>query len=38
MQRHVEDRLSDELLKGTFKTGDKVRVGAKEKEIVVNKV
>ncbi|MHB9095744.1 MAG: ATP-dependent Clp protease ATP-binding subunit [Eubacteriales bacterium] len=38
IQRHVEDRLSDELLKGTFKTGDKVRVGAKEKEIVVNKV
>lgn len=38
IQRHVEDRLSDELLKGTFKTGDKVRIGTKNNEIVVEKV
>jgi len=38
IQRYVEDRLSEELLKGTFKTGEKVRIGAnKEKEIVVEK-
>ncbi len=37
IQRYVEDRLSDELLKGAVKTGDRVRVGAKENEIVVEK-
>jgi len=38
IQRQVEDRLSDELLRGTYRKGDKVRVGAKENEIVVDKV
>ncbi len=38
IQRQVEDRLSEELLAGAFKTGDKVRVSAKEQEIIVKKV
>ena len=38
IQRQVEDRLSEELLAGTFKTGDKVRIGAEEREIKVEKV
>ncbi len=38
IQRYVEDRLSDELLKGAVKTGDRVRVGAKENKIMVEKV
>jgi len=37
IQKYVEDRLSDELLRGTFKSGDKVKVGAKENQIVVEK-
>ncbi|PKM43391.1 MAG: ATP-dependent Clp protease ATP-binding subunit ClpC [Firmicutes bacterium HGW-Firmicutes-8] len=37
IQRQVEDRLSEELLAGTFKTGDKVRIGAEEKTIKVEK-
>jgi len=34
IQKFVEDRLSEEILKGTFKVGDRVHVGAKEKEIM----
>lgn len=37
IQRQVEDRLSEELLAGTFKTGDKVRIGAEERKIKVEK-
>lgn len=37
IQKEVEDRLSEALLSGAFKTGDKVRVRAKESEIVVEK-
>ncbi|HWI55518.1 MAG TPA: ATP-dependent Clp protease ATP-binding subunit [Desulfobacteria bacterium] len=37
IQKEVEDRLSEALLSGTFKTGDRVRVGAKENGIVVEK-
>jgi len=38
IQKQVEDRLSDELLKGEINTGDKVQVGARDNEIVVEKV
>ena len=38
IQRHIEDRLSDELLRGTFKNGDEVQIGTNEKEIVVEKI
>lgn len=37
IQKFVEDRLSDELLKGTFKTGDKICIGADNKQILVSK-
>lgn len=37
IQRQVEDRLSDELLKGSFHTGDEVLIDAREQEIVVGK-
>jgi ATP-dependent Clp protease ATP-binding subunit ClpC len=38
IQRQVEDRLSDELLKGSFHTGDVVRIGVRDHEIVVEKM
>lgn len=38
IQRQVEDRLSDELLKGSFHTGDVVRIGVRDNEIVVEKM
>ncbi|MDT3699901.1 MAG: ATP-dependent Clp protease ATP-binding subunit [Thermincola sp.] len=38
IQREVEDRLSDELLKGEVHTGDKVRIGARDNTIVVEKI
>jgi ATP-dependent Clp protease ATP-binding subunit ClpC len=38
IQRQVEDRLSEELLAGAFKTGDRVRIGANENEILVEKI
>ncbi|WP_027718378.1 ATP-dependent Clp protease ATP-binding subunit [Desulfovirgula thermocuniculi] len=37
IQRLVEDRLSEELLKGTFKKGDRVIVDARDGEIVVRR-
>jgi len=37
IQRKVEDRLSEELLKGTFSRGDKVVADAAEGEVVVRK-
>lgn len=38
IQRLVEDRLSEEMLKNTFKKGEKVLVDADEEGIVVTKV
>jgi ATP-dependent Clp protease ATP-binding subunit ClpC len=38
IQRQVEDRLSEELLAGAFKTGDRLRIGANENEILVEKI
>lgn len=35
IQRQIEDRLSEELIKGTFQLGDKVHVGVENDEIVV---
>ena len=35
IQRRVEDRLSEELIKGTFNKGEQVMVDAKDGEIVV---
>ncbi|MEW5761891.1 MAG: ATP-dependent Clp protease ATP-binding subunit [Bacillota bacterium] len=37
IQRLVEDRLSEELLRGTFNRGDRVLVDAEEGQIVVRK-
>ncbi|MDI6632031.1 MAG: ATP-dependent Clp protease ATP-binding subunit [Thermoanaerobacteraceae bacterium] len=37
IQRLVEDRLSEELLKGTFAKGDKVLVDAQDEAVVVRK-
>ncbi|MDI6709781.1 MAG: ATP-dependent Clp protease ATP-binding subunit [Thermoanaerobacterales bacterium] len=37
IQRKVEDRLSEELLRGTFSRGDKVVADAAEGEVVVHK-
>ncbi|GAB4271401.1 ATP-dependent Clp protease ATP-binding subunit [Thermincola ferriacetica] len=37
IQKTVEDQLSEEFLKGTFKPGDKVVVTAKDGQIVVSK-
>ncbi|SHE82269.1 ATP-dependent Clp protease ATP-binding subunit [Desulforamulus putei] len=37
IQRRVEDRLSEELIKGTFSKGDQVMVDAQEGEITVRK-
>jgi ATP-dependent Clp protease ATP-binding subunit ClpC len=36
--RLVEDRLSEELLKGTFQKGDRVRLDLQDSEITVSKV
>ena len=35
IQKHIEDRLSEELLKGTVLTGGKVIVDVKDGEFVV---
>lgn len=37
IQKRVEDRLAEELLTGSFKSGDKVLVGVREKDIVIEK-
>jgi len=37
IQKFVEDRLSEELLRGTFKPGDSVKVEEKENDIVITK-
>ena len=37
IQRVVEDKLSEELLKGTFAKGDKVKVDAKDGKVIVTK-
>ncbi|MEW6698513.1 MAG: ATP-dependent Clp protease ATP-binding subunit [Bacillota bacterium] len=37
IQRRVEDRLSEELIKGTFSKGDQVSVDAQDGEIAVRK-
>ncbi|GAB6178939.1 ATP-dependent protease ATP-binding subunit ClpC [Desulfotomaculum defluvii] len=37
IQRRVEDRLSEELIKGTFKKGDRVVIGASDDQITVTK-
>ncbi|MFQ5575056.1 MAG: AAA family ATPase, partial [Terriglobia bacterium] len=34
IQRHIEDPLSEAILKGRFKTGQKIKVGAKKDEIL----
>ncbi|MCM3006808.1 ATP-dependent protease ATP-binding subunit ClpC [Priestia koreensis] len=36
IQKHIEDRLSEELLKGTVKKGQKVTLDVEEKEFVVH--
>jgi ATP-dependent Clp protease ATP-binding subunit ClpC len=38
LQREIEDRLSEELLKGTIQKGDSVVIGVKNNEITVEKV
>lgn len=38
IQRLVEDRLSEELLKGTFRAGDRVRLAAGEGGVVVDRL
>jgi ATP-dependent Clp protease ATP-binding subunit ClpC len=35
IQQHIEDRLSEELLRGTFKKGDRVNVDVIDNNIVV---
>jgi ATP-dependent Clp protease ATP-binding subunit ClpC len=35
LQRHVEDRLSDELLKGTLKEGNTAVIDVKDNEFIV---
>lgn len=37
IQRRVEDRLSEELIKGTFKKGDQVLIDAQDGEITVRR-
>lgn len=37
IQKHIEDRLSEELLKGTILTGGKVVVGVKDEEFIVTR-
>lgn len=37
IQRRVEDRLSEELIKGTFKKGDQIVIGAADGQITVTK-
>jgi len=38
IQKHIEDLLSEEMLKGTFKKGEKVLVDAQDEQIVVKNV
>lgn len=38
IQRRIEDRMSEELIRGTFKKGDKVRVDVQEGQIVVQPI
>jgi len=35
IQKHIEDKLSEELLKGTLKKGDKVNIDIENEELVV---
>ncbi len=37
LQKHIEDKLSEELLKGTVTKGDKVTIDVENGELVVNK-
>lgn len=37
IQKHIEDRLSEELLKGTLKKGDVVEIDVKDNELTVQK-
>ena len=37
IQKHIEDKLSEELLKGTVTKGDKVLIDVENKELVVKK-
>ncbi|TCS81580.1 ATP-dependent Clp protease ATP-binding subunit [Tepidibacillus fermentans] len=37
LQKHIEDKLSEELLKGTIKKGDKVTIDVENNELVVKK-
>ena len=37
IQKHIEDRLSEELLKGTLKKGDTVEIDVEDNELTVNK-
>jgi ATP-dependent Clp protease ATP-binding subunit ClpC len=36
IQKHIEDRLSEELLKGTVLTGQSVLIDVEDKEFTVN--
>lgn len=38
IQRHIEDRLSEELLKGTINKGDTVTIDAEEGQLLVRKL
>ncbi|MBB5175014.1 ATP-dependent protease ATP-binding subunit ClpC [Texcoconibacillus texcoconensis] len=38
LQKHVEDRLSEELLTGNINKGQKVRIGVKDDEFIVESV
>ncbi|OEF96386.1 ATP-dependent Clp protease ATP-binding subunit ClpC [Vulcanibacillus modesticaldus] len=37
IQKHIEDKLSEELLKGNIKKGDTVKIDVKDNTLVVNK-
>jgi len=37
IQKHIEDKLSEELLKGTIKTGDTITISVENEQLVVKK-
>ena len=37
IQKHIEDKLSEELLKGTIKTGDIITISVEDEQLVVKK-
>lgn len=37
IQKHIEDKLSEELLKGTIKTGDTIKISVEDDQLVVKK-